>query len=201
MWPRNHSYITKGQYDTIQIINLKTSTRLSLNITSNDYSQTGKFIIKQENVKTAYSLYKSCYATHKDKLYFYGGSLNSRQVSELDCDRFKVHDRKLNFDLDDGICASNNNYIFLCFPVENKRLCYKSKSPLPNQWWEWFTYVELSYATHDSITLSSGKISDPSRMLGTLKTNSFNREDKYILHMYFFLEKYFFRGFVCCRWP
>ena len=121
---------------------------MSLNVTSNDHGRLGKFIIKSEST--------ACYVSHKDELFFYGGLENTRQISKLSCDQL-VHKRTLNFDLVGGRCASNNNYILLCFPKENKRLCYKSSSPLQIKWWEWFAYVDLAYASHDSIALSPGK--------------------------------------------
>ena len=140
---------------------MNTSTRLSLDIKSNEYSQTGKFIIKSDKRTDKYNLQESCFVTHKDKTFFYGGSQNSRQISELECDRFEVHKRDLSFHFVGGTCASNNNYILLCFPIENKRLCYKSNNPTPREWWQWFTYVDLAYVSHDSIALSSGKRFDP----------------------------------------
>ena len=121
---------------------------MSLNVTSNDHGRLGKFIIKSEST--------ACYVSHKDELFFYGGLQNTRQISKLSCDQL-VHKRTLNFDLVGGRCASNNNYILLCFPKENKRLCYKSSSPLQIKWWEWFAYVDLAYASHDSIALSPGE--------------------------------------------
>ena len=100
---------------------------------------------------------ESCYITHKDTFYFYGGSKVPKQISKFDCHQSKMSKNYLKFNFVDGTCSSNNKNILLCFPIENKRLCYKSNSPFPTKWWEWYTYVELSYATHDAISLSSGK--------------------------------------------
>ena len=135
---------------------MNTSTRFSLHTKTNEYFQTGKFEIKPDGTANKYNLQESCFVTHKDTLFFYGGSQNSRQISKLDCDQL-VHYRNLNFEFVGGRCASNNNYILLCFPKDNKRLCYKSNSPAPTKWWEWFTYVDLAYASHDSFALSPGK--------------------------------------------
>ena len=123
---------------------------------SNDYGRSGKFIIEPESTTNTYNLHETCYVSHKDELYFYGGLQNTRQISKLNCDQL-VHKRNLNFEFVGGRCASNNNYLLLCFPNENDRLCYKSVTPLPDKWWQLYTYVELSYATHNSIALSSGK--------------------------------------------
>ena len=123
---------------------------------SNDHGRSGKFIIEPESTTNTYNLHETCYVSHKDELYFYGGLQNTRQISKLNCDQL-VHKRNLNFEFVGGRCASNNNYILLCFPKDNKRLCYKSNSPAPTKWWEWFTYVDLAYASHDSFALSPGK--------------------------------------------
>ena len=157
----DYSYIPKTEYMFIQIINLDTSNRLSLNVKSNEYSQMNKLVIKPENTSNKYNFQQSCFLSHKDKHYLYGGSQDSRLVFELNCDQIEVHKRNLNFDFVGGRCASNNKYILLCFPKENKRLCYKSNKPDPTKWWEWFTYVDFAYASHDSIALSLGKRFDP----------------------------------------
>ena len=149
-------YIPKAEYKFIQIINLNTSTWLSLNVKSNDYGRSGKLINKPESTANTYNLHKTCYVSHKDELFVYGSLQDTRQISKLECDQL-VNKRNLSFDFVGGRCATNNNYILLCFSKENERLCYKSKSPAPKDWWEWFTYVDLAYASHDSIALSLGK--------------------------------------------
>ena len=143
-----------------------------MNVNSNDYSQTGDFIINKNIATSQYNLQESCFVTHKDTHYFYGGLQNSRRISELNCDQFAVHRQNLSFHFAGGKCASNDNYILLCFPKENKRLCYKSNSASPREWWEWFTYVDLAYASHDSIALSSGKRFDP---IFTIKMDIYGR--------------------------
>ena len=150
--PKSKSYFQKSRYDAIYIVESNISSSFFLDIASNDYGQLNKFAIKPDD---AVIHRDSCSVSYKDKLYFYGGSNHSNIIIKFDCDETEIHSRtKFNFVA--GTCASNNNYILLCFPAKNKRLCYKSKSPLPYKWWQWFTYVELSYATHDSIAVSSG---------------------------------------------
>ena len=124
-----------------------------MNITSNDYSQADSFTIKPNDAAINKD---SCSVSYKDKLYFYGGSNHPNKVFKFDCDESEIRSR-MKFNFVGGTCASNKVYILLCFPTENKRLCYKSTSPSPKHWWQWFTFVELSYATHDSIAMSSGK--------------------------------------------
>ena len=123
-----------------------------MSVSSNDYDQADRFTIKPDDADITDD---SCSVSHKDKLYFYGGSNHPDKIFKFDCDDSEVRAR-IKFNFVGGTCASNDNYILLCFPNENNRLCYKSKSPLPKQWWQWFTYVEFSYTTHDSIALSSG---------------------------------------------
>ena len=125
-----------------------------MSLNSNDYARADSFKIKPNDAAITKD---SCSVSHKDKLYFYGGSNHPNKVFKFGCDKSEILPR-IKFNFVSGLCASNNNYILLCFPVENKRLCYKSKSPLPKHWWQWFTYVKFSYATHDAIALSSGKI-------------------------------------------
>ena len=135
-----------------------------MDVSSNDYEQTNRFTIKPDNADITKD---SCSVSHKDKLYFYGGSNHPRKIFKFDCDDSEVR-TSIKFDFVGGTCASNDNYILLCFPIENNRLCYKSKSPLPKQWWQWFTYLKLSYTSHDSIALSSGKMRFPSQKLNNL---------------------------------
>ena len=123
-----------------------------MSVSSNDYDQADSFTIKPNDANITKD---SCSVSHKDKLYFYGGANHPDKLFKFDCDNSEVR-TKIKFNFIGGTCASNNNYILLCFPNENHRLCYKSKSPLPKQWWQWFTFVDFSYATHDSIALSSG---------------------------------------------
>ena len=152
--PERSFSFKKPNYEAIYIIESNTTNSFFLNISSNDYAQADRFTIKPNNAAITKD---TCYASHKDRLYFYGGSNHPNKIFKFDCDDSVINSR-IKFNFVGGTCASNNNYILLCFPVDNKRLCYKSKSPLPKQWWQWFTYVKLSYATHDSIGLSSGKI-------------------------------------------
>ena len=125
-----------------------------MDVSSNDYEQTNRFTIKPDNADITKD---SCSVSHKDKLYFYGGSNHPNKVFKFDCDDSEIATKTIKFNFVGGMCASNNNYLLLCFPNENNRLCYKSITPLPDKWWQLYTYVELSYATHNSIALSSGK--------------------------------------------
>ena len=146
-------YFQSPEYDAIYIVESNTSNSLLLNTIENYYEKLDQFTIKPND---ATSLRDSCPVTYRDRLYFYGGTDHRNKIFEFGCDESELHAR-LKFDFVGGTCGSNNDYILLCFPIENSRLCYKSKSPLPDKWWQWFTYVEFSYATHDSISLSSGK--------------------------------------------
>ena len=123
-----------------------------MRVSSNDYDQADSFTIKPNDANITRD---SCSVSHKDKLYFYGGANHPDKIFKFDCDNSEVR-TSIKFNFIGGTCASNNKYILLCFPNDNRRLCYKSKSPLPKQWWQWFTFVDFSYAIHDSIALSSG---------------------------------------------
>ena len=123
-----------------------------MSLSSNDYAQADRFKIKPNDAAITKD---SCSVSYKDNLYFYGGSNHPNKIFKFGCDESEVPSR-IKFNFVGGTCASNNKHILLCFSDESKRLCYKSKSPLPKQWWQWFTYVDFSYATHDSIALSSG---------------------------------------------
>ena len=166
----------KISYDAIYIVELNTTNSFFLSLSSNDYAQTNKFKIKPNDADITK---ESCSVSHKDTLYFYGGSNHPNKIFKFDCDDSKVH-ALIKFDFVGGKCASNNNYILLCFPNENIRLCYRSKSPLPNKWWQWFTYVELSYATHDSVALSLGKQPNTNSIFKNLKFS--NTEGSRILY-------------------
>ena len=146
-------YSEKPNYKAIHIVESNTTNSFFLSLISNDYAQADRFKIKPDDATVTKD---SCYVSHKDKLYLYGGSSHPNKILKFDCDDSKVHVR-IKFNFVGGTCASNNHYILLCFPNESNRLCYKSNNPLPVYWWQWFTYVEFSYATHDSIGLTSGK--------------------------------------------
>ena len=154
--PENSFYFEKPDFDAIYIVEPNTTNSFFLSVSSNDYDQTERFTIKPSNANITKD---SCSVSYKDKLYFYGGSNHPNEIFKFDCDDL-IERARIKFDFVGGTCASNNNYILLCFSNKNNRLCHKSKSPLPSKWWQWFTYVEFSYATHDSIALSSGNRSD-----------------------------------------
>ena len=150
-------YFQKPNYDVIWVVESNLSNSVFLDIASNEYRQTQSLIFEPNGAES----YKdSCSVSHKDKLYFYGGSNYPNKVFKFECNESKTLTHSIKFNFVGGTCTSQNNNILLCFPIENNRLCYKSKNPLPEKWWQWFTYVELSYATHDSIALSSGKAPD-----------------------------------------
>ena len=150
--PESSFYSETPDYEAIFIVESNTTNSFFLDVSRNEYAQVNTFTIQPNDASITKD---SCSVSHKDTLYFYGGSNHSNKIFKFDCDQSEPHAR-IKFDFVGGTCASNNNYILLCFPSENDRLCYKSKSPLPTQWWQWFTYVDFSYATHDSIALSSG---------------------------------------------
>ena len=79
------------------------------------------------------------------------GLSNPNKIVKFDCSNaYKILENDLQFDFVNGVCASNNHSIMLCFPSGNRRLCYKSNYPSNRQWWEWFTYAPLSYNSHDN---------------------------------------------------
>ena len=93
--------------------------------------------------------------------------LNSpRQVLTLKCDKLTFETRStLSFDFTGGACSTNDNRIILCFPKQNRKQCYKSRSPIPDYWWQ-FSSTRESIFDHNltAIALSSHNIS------GTLHT-------------------------------
>ena len=42
----------------------------------------------------------------------------------------------LAFDFTGGTCSTNDNRIMLCFSEQEKRRCYRSRSPTPEHWWQ-----------------------------------------------------------------
>ena len=149
----DHSNFQKTYHDAIQIVDLDTSSRLSLIFRSNDYCKMSNFTEGPDYAKT---FKESCYVPFRDELYFYGGLPHSRRIFHFNSVQSEKLQLQLKFDFVGGSCARNNHFVLLCFPVENKRLCYKSNSPVPEKWWQWFTYVEFAYTSHGSISLSTG---------------------------------------------
>ena len=80
------------------------------------------------------------------------------QVLTLQCAGLVFETRSgLPFDFTNGACSTNDNHIMLCFSKQNYKRCYKSRSPTPEQWWQ-FTLTRMSNYEHKStaISLSSG---------------------------------------------
>ena len=85
------------------------------------------------------------------------GSHSPSQVLTLKCDGLSFETKTpLPFNFTGGACSANDNYLMLCFSKENNKLCYKSKSPIPEYWWQ-FTLTRESIFEHYStaIALSS----------------------------------------------
>ena len=82
------------------------------------------------------------------------------QLLSFTCAQNKLEQKsKLRFDFYGGSCASDNQKIFLCFPDNANKQCFKSKYPVPVSWWEWFTLAEESASEHSRIdvAMSSGE--------------------------------------------
>ena len=78
------------------------------------------------------------------------GVSDPNKIIKFDCSNsYKLMEIDLQFDFVDGVCGSNGFNIILCFPNGNSRLCYKSNTPAPKQWWEWFSYVPIPFNSHD----------------------------------------------------
>ena len=62
----------------------------------------------------------------------------------------------LPFDFTGGVCSTNDNRIMLCFSRQEKKRCYKSRSPISEHWWQ-FTLTRESIFEHNftAIALSS----------------------------------------------
>ena len=84
--------------------------------------------------------------------------LNSpRQVLTLKCDKLTFETRStLSFDFTGGACSANDNRIVLCFPKQNRKQCYKSRSPIPEHWWQFLSTGESIYGHNfTAVALSS----------------------------------------------
>ena len=82
------------------------------------------------------------------------GSDSPSQVLTLNCDQVTFEPRSpLPFDLTGAACSTNDDHIMLCFSKENKRRCYKSRSPIPEHWWQ-FTLTKMSNFEHYSTAIS-----------------------------------------------
>ena len=129
---------------------------LTLNLDSLDYRKEEIALIPSGSLIHE----KSCSVIYHNEVYFYGGLPHSKQISKIKSvlnSTIMYDQAELKFDFVDGTCASNDEHILLCFPENNRRLCYKSKYVWPREWWKWFTFVASSYYAHDSVHISSGK--------------------------------------------
>ena len=86
------------------------------------------------------------------------GSRFPSQVITLKCDGFNFASKfevqsQLMFNFTSGACSTNDDQIMLCFPEQNKKRCYKSKTPLPKYWWQ-FTLTRESHFEHNSTTIA-----------------------------------------------
>ena len=121
------------------------------------------YMIKMSGYYMRTILKQSCPVNHKGELFLYGGKYTSKKrlIYRFNVLNQKIEElSKLNFDFVDGVCASNNNLIFLCFASQDIRQCYKSLSPTPDKWWHKFILAGKSSFAHKSadISMSSGEI-------------------------------------------
>ena len=87
----------------------------------------------------------------------FSGNDSPRQVLSLRCDGITFEKKSLlPFDFTDGVCATNDDHIMLCFSKQNKQGCYKSRSPVP-EYWRQFKLTTESIFEHNltAIALSS----------------------------------------------
>ena len=139
----------------------------------------------------------SCSVVHRGELFVYGqGSTNfcwfifwlcsawyefipdfcgfnsPRQVLTLKCDKLTFETRStLSFDFTGGACSTNDNRIILCFPKQNTKQCYKSRSPIPEYWWQ-FTLTRKSILVHNSTAIALSSYNLPGTFLLRIFTGS-----------------------------
>ena len=85
------------------------------------------------------------------------GSDSPSQILSLNCDQMTFEARSpLPFHSTSAACSTNDDHIMLCFSKENKKRCYRSRSPTPEHWWQ-FTLTRMSNFEHNftAISLSS----------------------------------------------
>ena len=72
-----------SKYDAIYVVEPNTTNSFFLDISSNDYAQTDRFIIKPSDADITKD---SCSVSHKGTLYFYGGSNHPNKIFKFSCD-------------------------------------------------------------------------------------------------------------------
>ena len=117
-----------------------------------------------------FSIMKSCSLIYQGRLYVYGGLVDKRQILGLNwCDDYRTgselwgHTKlikvgQLQFDFEDGTCATNNVVVVLCFGSIGNRTCYRSDSPIStSEWWTWFEPMVKSHHNHQSSLITSSQ--------------------------------------------
>ena len=123
-----------------------------LSMVYNEYSPS--FPMKTDS--NVAGIQKSCSVVHNNELFIYGGLNYPRQLLELDCHEQKLKARRrLLFDFYGGACTTNDRNVLLCFSEKNEDRCYKSSTPAPISWWQWFTYVKKSSYRHHPVTIAA----------------------------------------------
>ena len=107
--PKNSFSFEASDYDAIYILESNATNSFFLSLSSNDYAQADGYSIKPSDADISDD---SCSVSHKDKLYFYGGSNHPNKIFKFDCDDSEEHAR-IKFNFIGGVCASNNNKIKL----------------------------------------------------------------------------------------
>ena len=113
------------------------------------------------------------------------GHDSPRRVLTLKCDRLTFEVKPtLSFDFTGGACATNNNHIVLCFSKQDKKRCYKSRSPIPEHWWQ-FSLTRESIFEHNftAIALSSYNISGKFLATSQVFKNDLVAENNYLFAM------------------
>ena len=113
---------------------------------------------------------KSCSLIYQGRLYVYGGLVDKRQILELNwCQDYRTGSEvwgytklikvgQLQFDFEDGTCATNGVVVVLCFGSIGSRTCYRSDTPRPtSDWWTWFEPMVKSHHNHQSSLITSSQ--------------------------------------------
>ena len=82
----------------------------------------------------------SCSTTFNNRMFVFGGAVNKRQISEVAGCGLK-HIGQLSFEFHRGVCAELQNFLILCFDVDNIRKCRKTLNVVGN-------FHEINNSTH-----------------------------------------------------
>ena len=139
------SYQTDNKNDSVLVLSSKGGWKPVVTIGSSGNHEVVACFEKDSSTIA----FHSCSLSWKNQLHIFGGNPEKRQISRLRGYKLeRIGD--LSFDHYHGACSSVANEIYLCFDLNDGKVCHKSTGPL-----ETFSEITPSKFNHKFISNSN----------------------------------------------